>query len=64
MADTDACQAPPPPAGRIVATTVQIDVSETFDLDTGYARGGWHAFLWLSGWRAKVAVFVLRWLGK
>lgn len=54
------CQAPPQPVGRVVARTVQIDVSETLDLHTGYAREGWHEFLWLSGWKARVAVFILR----
>lgn len=57
---SQARQAPPQPEGRVVARTVQIDVSETLDLHTGYAREGWHEFLWLSGWRAAVAVFVLR----
>lgn len=56
----EAKQAPPQPAGRVVARTVKIDVSEVLDLDTGYARQGWHEFLWLSGWRAWIAIRVLR----
>jgi excisionase family DNA binding protein len=55
-----ASRAPPPPQGRVVARTVQIQASETLDLHTGYAREGWHDFLWLSGWRARIAVFVLK----
>ena len=62
--EQQACKAPPKPEGRVVAKTVQIDVRETLDLHTGYAREGWHDFLWLSGWRAAVAVFVLRLLSK
>lgn len=54
------CQAPPQPEGRIVARSAKITVSEMFDLDSGYARQGWHEFLWFSGWRARVAVFVLK----
>jgi hypothetical protein len=56
----EARQAPPQPEGRVVAHTVQIDVREALDLHTGYSREGWHEFLWLSGWRARVAVFVLK----
>lgn len=55
-----AAQTPPQPKGRAVARFAQIDVRETFDLDTGYAREGWGEFLWLSGWKAAVAVFVLK----
>jgi hypothetical protein len=55
-----ACQTPPEPQGRVVAHTVKIDVSEVLDLDTGFAREGWTQFMWLCGWRARVAVFVLR----
>ena len=51
---------PPRPEGGVVAHTVQIDVCEMLDLDTGYARPGWHQFLWFSGWKARVAVFVLK----
>lgn len=58
----EAPQAPPLVAGRVVAHTVKIDVSEVLDLEDGYAREGWQAFLWLSGWRARVAVFVLKFL--
>lgn len=55
-------KAPPQPEGRVVARTVQIDVSEMLDLHTGYAREGWQQFMWLSGWRARVAVAVLKFL--
>lgn len=58
-----ACAAPPPPEGRVRLRTVQINVQELFDLDTGYAREGWYQFLWLRGWRAWVAVRVLKALG-
>ncbi len=61
MREAYAASTPPlPTAGRIVSRTVKIDVSEVFDLDTGYAREGWSEFLWFSGWRAAVAVWVLR----
>lgn len=58
----DGCKAAPPytPPGNVVARTVKIDVGENFDLDTGYSREGWHEFLWLSGWKAAIAVFVLK----
>lgn len=61
---TNASKAPPQPEGRVVARTVKIDVRELLDLHTGYARDGWHDFLWLSGWRARVAVFALKALSK
>lgn len=57
-----AAKAPPQPEGRVVARTVQIDVREALDLHTGFARDGWHEFLWLSGWRARLAVLVLKFL--
>lgn len=60
MSEAQACKAPPQPQGRVVARTVQIDVREAFDLHNGFAREGWHEFLWLSGWRAAVAVFILK----
>ena len=59
-----ACKAPPEPEGRVIAATVKIDVHELFDLDTGYARNGWTSFLWLSGWRARLAVLILKALNK
>lgn len=64
VSEQQACRTPPQPGGRVVAKTVQIDVRETLDLHTGYAREGWREFLWLSGWRAMVAVFVLKALAR
>lgn len=65
MDETLACKVTPPqPEGRAIKRFAQIDVREAFDLDTGYSREGWHQFMWLSGWRAAVAVFVLRVLNK
>jgi hypothetical protein len=56
--------APPQPEGRAIRQFVQIDVRESFDLDTGYSREGWYQFLWLSGWRAWIAIRVLKALSK
>lgn len=60
MDECRAAQTPPQPEGRVVAQTVKITVSQVFDLHTGYARQGYHEFLWLSGWRSALAVFILK----
>lgn len=58
--DDQPAMAPPQPEGRVVARTVKIDAREVLDLHTGYSRTGYSEFMWLSGWRARVAVFVLK----